>query len=326
MLSVPVLNLLRRQRGVLGDHQLQQIEPLKPVRRRIHRHPEIERVSPRVLRHRVVPPSVEQLLMAAVLDAGRGGALWAESAASHWGFSRYPRLPAHVAVSRRTVDGTHLGHLHVVRSLDPRDVTTHLDIPVSRPERTVLWLARKYTCRYGHEIAVERTARVVDQAWRQRLIDGTAIHALAERAGGKGNAGIVVLRAVLEQRPPDYQPAGSALEERFEAIVSADVRAALDRQVTVDAEVVVRTVDFRLRTWPLIVEINGEAFHSSFTDRAGDAERYERLLSMGWSVAVFWEYDVWHDRHVVRAAMDRLASNPDPRPTLHRPTRAPWEL
>ncbi len=182
-----------------------------------------------------------------------------------------------------------------------------------------------WTHRFGHEIANERTATTIDQAWRQGLIDGHAVHALAERAGGRGRSGIVVLREVLESRPPDYQPAGSGLEERFEAIVSPEVARSLERQVTVDAEVVIRTVDFRLRQWPLIVEINGEAFHTSLTDRAADAERYARLIDLGFSVAVFWEYDIWHDKVAVRSAMERLLRHPDSTPRLHRPTRAPWE-
>ncbi len=182
-----------------------------------------------------------------------------------------------------------------------------------------------WTHRFGHEIASERTATTIDQAWRQGLIDGHAVHALAERAGGRGRSGIVVLRDVLESRPPDYRPAGSGLEERFEAIVSPEVARSLERQVTVDAEVVIRTVDFRLRRWPLIVEINGEAFHTSLTDRAADAERYARLIDLGFSVAVFWEYDIWHDKDAVRSAMERLLRHPDLTPRIHRPTRAPWE-
>ncbi len=325
MLPDFVLDLLRRQHGALGDHQLLELEPNKTARRRIHRHPEIERVSPRVVRHRVVPPSTEQQLMTAVLDAGPGGALWAGPGASHWGFSRYRRLPAHVAIRRCTVDGPRLAQLHLVRDLDPIDITTHFDIPISRPESTVLWLAGKYTHRYGHEIALDRTAKVLDQAWRQRLINGHAIHTLAERSGGRGRSGIVVLRSLLEKRPPDYQPAGSALEDHFEEIVTTTVREHLTRQVTVDAEPVTRIVDYRLQTWPLIVEINGEAFHSSLSDRAHDDERYERLLELEFSVVVLWEYDIWHDKHTVRQAMDHLFRNPDAEPTLHRPTPAPWE-
>ena len=135
----------------------------------------------------------------------------------------------------------------------------------------------------------------------------------------------MVLRELLEQRPPDYQPAGSRLEERFEEIVPWTVRRELRRQVTVDVEQAIRTVDFRLDTWPLIAEINGEAFHTSLTDRAADDVRYDRLLELGFSVVVWWEYDVWHDQATIPTVMLDLLRNPDQQPTLHRPTRAPWE-
>lgn len=132
------------------------------------------------------------------------------------------------------------------------------------------------------------------------------------------------MRQVLETRPPTYQPAGSQLEERFESVIPYVVRQELDRQVTVDAEETIRIVDYLHRQWPLIVEINGEAWHSSVTDRHADDARYQRLLDLGYSVVVFWEYDVWHDPVVVRDTMFRLHQRRDAVPTLHRPTPAPW--
>lgn len=325
MLPESALQLFATQQGVLGDHQLRLHEPQKAIRRKVYEHSEVERVTPRVIRHRAAPASTEQSLMISLLDAGGDGYIWGKCAVSHWGFSRFRRLPAHVAIERRRVRGDRIGQLHRVRSLDPRDVTTHLGIPVSRPERTILWLAGMNRHRYCEEIAIDRTAVALDQAWRQGLIDGHGIHDLAERSGGKGRSGIVVLRELLEQRPPDYRPAGSHLEERFETIVPYTVSKQLQRQVTVDAEVVIRTVDYRLRTWPLIAEINGEAFHTSLTDRAHDDERYERLLELGFSVVVFWEHDIWHDDQTVRSTMWDLFRTPDLAPTLHRPTLAPWD-
>lgn len=325
MLPDEVLRLLRLQRGLAARHQILDTIPDPRDRRRVYGHPELIHASSRVLRHLAVPWSIEQQLMLGILDAGRDGHLWGKSGASHWGFTRFRRLPAHVATLRRSTRGTHLAQLHQVRHIDPRDVTWHDDIPVARPEMVVLWLCGMWTHRFGHEIALDRAAVAIDQAWRQRLIDGAFIHDLAARSGGRGRSGIVVLRELLETRPPDYRPAGSRLEERFEELVPWTVRRELRRQVTVDAEDAIRTVDFRLDRWPLIAEINGEAFHTSITDRAGDDRRYARLLELGYSVVVFWEYDIWHDAATVSSAMLHLLRTPDNRPTLHRPTRAPWE-
>lgn len=325
MLPDAVLELFRVQAGVCARHQIRAVEPNPEIRRRIYRDCDLEALTPRVLRHRAVPPSREQALMKAILDAGPDALLWGKSAATLFGFGRHRLLPAHVAVPRRRELPTSVGQLHVISHLQPRDRTHHLDVPVARPEVVVLWLAGGLTHRFGHEIAVERASVTLDQAWRQRLIDGHYIHELAGRSGGRGRSGIVVFRQLLASRPPDYQPAGSRLEERFEAIVSPAVARRLRRQVTVDVEPVVRTVDYRVGQRPLVVEINGEAWHTSLTDRAADNERYQRFLALGLSVVVFWEYDVWHDARTVRQAMDRLCAVPDVEPTLHRPTPAPWD-
>lgn len=325
MLPDDVVDLLRTQAGLVARHQIRALVPERDQRRSIYRDPQLEEATSRVLRHQAVAPSRPQSVLAAVLDAGDGARLWGKSAATWWGFGRDRLLPAHVAVPRARRHADCVGQLHVVRDLDDRDLTCHLDVPVARPELIALWLAGAWTHRYGHEVALERTATVLDQAWRQRLIDGTYIHELAGRSGGRGRSGIVVFRQVLETRPPEYQPAGSRLEERFEDLVSPAVRRHLRRQVTVDVEPVIRTVDYRVDDRPLIAEINGEAWHSSLTDRAADEERYARLLALGYSVVVFWEYDIWHDAPTVRSAMDHLVANPDDEPRLHRPTPAPWE-
>lgn len=325
MLPHTVIELLRIQFGLIARHQIRTIEPSRQARRALYRDPALEAITARVFRHRVVPPSPEQSVMVGVLDAGPDAILWGKSATTHWGFGRHRLLPPHVAVPRSNRKGGRVGQVHVITSLEPCDRTFHVDVPIARPEVAVLWLAGMWTHRVGHDLAAMFTATALDQAWRQRLINGPFIHELAGRSGGKGRSGIVVLRTVLEDRPPDYQPAGSRLEERFEEVVGPVVAKHLDRQVTVDAESAIRTVDFRCRGWPLIVEINGEAFHTSLTDRAADRERYDRLRDLGFSVVVFWEYDVWHDAAAVRAAMTRLVRNPDRLPTLHRPTKAPWE-
>jgi very-short-patch-repair endonuclease len=325
VLPEPVLDLIRSQRGVIARHQVRALEPDRRRRRRVYEDPHLEASTARVLRHRAVPPCREQAVMTSVLDAGPGGVLWAKSGATLWGFGRERLLPAHVAIERRHEKYSPRCQLHVVKDLRASECVTHLDVPVARPERIVLWIAGALTHRFGHEIALARTAALLDQAWRQRLIDGPYLHELAARSGGRGRSGIVVLRQALEERPPDYKPAGSRLEERFEEVVSPSVRGQLRRQVTVDVEPVIRTVDFRLDRWPLIVEVNGEAWHTSLTDRAADAERYERLLTLGFSVVVFWEYDIWHDQATVRRAMDHLLERPDATPTLHRPTPAPWD-
>jgi very-short-patch-repair endonuclease len=327
VLPEPVVHLLRVQRGVVGTKQLRAL-PTAERRRILEREPELERLTPRVLRHRVVDRSREQHLMAAVLDTGDDAGLWGKSAAALWGFGRFRSATPHVGTPRTLVRSPQLGQVHLLRHLTPEAMTTHLDIPVSRPEETVLWLAGMWTHRWGpngFDIAVLRTAATLDHAWRSRLIDGHRIHALCERSGGRGRSGIVVFREVLRTRPPDYKPAGSALEERFESSLPTDLRNRLERQVCVggdDARIGV--VDYRHRTRALIVEINGEAVHSPITARAADAERYGDLVAAGFEVMVVWEYDVFHQPRRIVAALREVEAGPF-EPRVIRPTRAPWE-
>lgn len=325
MLPEPVLELLRRQAGVIARYQIREFERDRERRRSVYDDRHLESLTPRVLRHLAVPCDRKQLVMSAVLDAGAGARLWGKSGATWFGFGRERLLPAHVAIDRARRYGSSLGQMHLVTGMDERDLTHHLDVPVARPELIVLWLAGAWTHRYGHEIALDRTQKVLDQAWRQRLIDGSYVHELAARSGGRGRSGIVVFRQALEARPPHYQPAGSRLEERFEEMLPTSVRRRLRRQVTVDVEPVIRTVDYRVDGLPLIVEINGETWHSSLTDRSADEDRYRHLLSLGYSVLVFWEHDIWHDSSAVVDAMLRRTARADEEPTLHRPTPAPWD-
>ncbi len=325
MLPPFVLDLLRRQQGLIAQHQILAAEPDPTARRAIYRDPLLTRETPRVLRHLAAPWTRERDLFVGVLDAGPGAILWGKSAAADWGISRFRSLPPHVGTLRNRIKRSPVAQLHRVRHLRPDECVTHNDLPIARPETVILWLAGMRTHRLGHEHAIKRTEVDLDQAWRQRLIDGRYIHDLADRSGGKGRSGIVVLRAVLESRPVDYKPAGSRLEERFEEIAGPHVAGALERQVTVDAETAIRTVDFTVRQQPKIFEINGEAFHTSIVDRAADNLRYERLIELGYSVMVLWEYDIWHDTGRVRRAASAFVRNADPVPTLHRPTNAPWE-
>lgn len=325
MLPEPAIELLRAQYGLLAWHQLPK-DLTAADRRRVGRHPDLERLSPRVLRHRIVRPCREQHVLAGVLDAGAGGQLWGKSASSLWGFGRFRSARPHVAVHRTLVRGDRLGQIHLVRH-HTAAATTHLGIPTARPEETVLWIAGMWTHRWGpggFEVAMQRTGRTLDHAWRLGLIDGQRIHELCAASGGRGRSGIVVLRQLLDERPPDYRPSGSALEDRFESMLPASLRAHLERQVPLGDDHPIGVVDYCHRCRPLVVEINGEMFHSSLTDRAADEERYRRLVAAGHEVLVVWEYDVFHQPHRIVRALEEILTKPHA-PRVIRPTSAPWE-
>lgn len=338
MLPSIALQLFREQYGYIACRQLAETLT-RNDRRRVYRHPDVERVNSRILRHLAVPSSLCGQLIAPVLDAGPGTVLWGSSASLLFGFGRDRDPLVHVARLLHSAPNP-LGRVHRLVTLEPVDVTDHLGVPVARAERVILALAEAATrdwkpTRFKHtELTdvqvlapvIAHMAKVLDHAWSMGLIDGERIHDLCERMRGHGQAGIVVLRELLRTRPPDYIPPESGLEIRFEEIIGFLV-SELDRQVEVfDAEGLIGRVDYHAKELPLVFEINGERFHTSLTDRAEDEARYRRILVTGRSVVVLWEYDVWQRSKQVRQVVtDRLRLR-DPVPTLHRPTMAPWQL
>lgn len=324
MLPGSVVHLLERQYSLVSSHQLREVcTPAE--RRRTRRDPHLDPIGPRVLRHRAGVSQLGQQLLAPVLDAGPGAVLWGYAATQWWGFGRFRSFPVDVARRPGAMRTGHLGRIHQTATLDPDlDVVVHRDMPVARPERLLLWLAREFTARHGHDVGALRLARTLDHAWRLRLLSPTRLHALADERSGKGNAGIVVLRRLLEDRPVDYRPTDSNLEARWEEVVGPLARA-FRRQVVLGDRDPIGRFDAVHASRPLVVEVHSEAFHTMPSDIARDAQRVDRLLAAGYSVVVFWEHDIWHDAHVVRSALRRVLDHPDERPTCHRPTPSPFD-
>jgi very-short-patch-repair endonuclease len=325
MLPGSVLDLLGHQYSLVAGHQLRRIcTPAE--RRRCRRDPHLEPLSSRVLRHRAASPELGQQLLAPVLDAGPDAVLWGYAATQWWGFGRFRSFPVDVAAAPCAVRPDLLGRIHQTTTVDPElDLTVHRGIPIARPERLILWLAREFTQRWGHDVGALRLERTVDHAWRQRLIVPTRIHELAERCSGKGNAGIVVLRHVLSSRPVDYRPTDSGLEARWEEVVGASARD-FRRQVVLGDDAPIGRFDMVHRTRPLVVEIHSEAFHTMPSDIERDARRLEGLLAAGFSVVIYWEHDIWHDAQTVRSSLRSILDRRDERPRIHRPTPAPYAL
>lgn len=321
MLPGRVLDLFARQYSLIGRHQLLD-RCTAAERRRLVRHPDIDRAGPRVLRHRAGIVELGQQLLLPVLDAGPGALLWGHAATHWWGFGRFRAFPVHVTRPRNGTRTPHIGIVHVTRHLDAAlDATVHRGIPIARPERLLLWLARADTERYGHDIGARRLERTLDHAWRERLVDGHRIHDLAARCSGKGNSGIVILRQLLESRPPDYRPTDSNLEKRWEEVVGALARS-FRRQVALGDDAPIGRFDQVHVDRPLVVEIHSEKHHTMPSDVADDEDRAERLVDAGFAVVIYWEYDIWHDASTVRRTLGAILARPH-EARIHRPTRAP---
>ena len=320
-----VLDVLQTQYSLIARHQVRaRCSPAE--RRRCRRSTELAPAGPRVLRHLAGTPALGQQLLLPVLDAGPYAVLWGYAAMQWWGFGRFRSFPVDVARPPMTMRPDHLGRIHSTDTLEPGlDVTTHRGIPIARPERLILWVARELTYRWGHDIGAVRLERTLDHAWPEGLIDPAVLHHLATRRSGKGNAGIVILRTLLEDRPLDHRPTDSNLEKRWEEVVGPLARQ-FRRQVVLGGAAPIGRFDQVHVDRPLVVEINGEKHHTMPTDITRDEERYQQLLAAGFSVVVYWQHDIWHDAPIVRSSLAQILARPNGPPAIHRPTPAPFQL
>lgn len=325
MIPALLADVLGCQLGMATNHQFRSTVPCPQDRRALLRAGRLRRATPRVVELPAPLEVPERALLLAVLDAGPRACLFGESAATFMGIGRFRLFPLHVARPRRSGRAPNGALIHNLRNYDDLRVTDRRGVPMPSPEWIVRWIARLWAHRFPPEIAADRIAATLDHAWRQALIDGPEIHRLAEETGGRGNSGIVALRTALEKRPPDYVPAGSALEDRWERALPWDLHRRFTRQrkiMTSKGRLLIP--DYSLDAWPLLVEVNGEGTHTSISDRAHDLDRYRELLGDGHSVLIAWEYDVFHDMTPVVDAIRRCITEPDAVPTLHRPTMTPW--
>jgi very-short-patch-repair endonuclease len=209
--------------------------------------------------HRVL--TREGRWMAAVLAGGRGAALSHATAAAAWDLRRHDGL-IHVTVRGSRTAPANV-KLHRSRTLDPGDVTTIRGVPVTRPARTIIDLARTLTA--------DDLEPVVDLADQRGLVDFQDLR----------RANPASLRAVLLNYDP--APTRSELERRF-------LRLCRTHQIEppeTNARVEGFEVDFVWRDRRLIVEVDGYAHHRSPQAFERDRERDVRLGMAGWRVLRF---------------------------------------
>ena len=199
-------------------------------------------------------------LIAAVLACGPGAVVSHRSAADLWGIRPTARKRIDVTVPGRSRSGRPGIDLHLVRGLDPRDITTEDGIPVTTVARTLLDLA---------EVAPRHhVARAMEQADRLRLFDLTELEELlASSPGRRGRKPLhdVLTDAVIEPR------ARSDLESDFlqfchERGIPAPIVNTLVEGFEVDM------------AWPaqrLVIELDGYETHGTRgafeSDRRRDA-------------------------------------------------------
>jgi very-short-patch-repair endonuclease len=214
----------------------------------------------------VAPPLASQ--MAAVLACGERTFLSHGSASHIQATTPYlpnPRTP-HVTVVERDPRPAGI-NVHRVRFLAPDETTTHRNIPITTPARTLLDLAPSLTPR--------QLERSLAEAVRRRIVRPAALEALLARHPAR--PGVPALRALLHSDPAFTR---SELEERFLALI----REAGLPEPEANAELGPYEIDFLWRDERLAVEVDSWSFHSDRKAFEDDRRRDAELVSWGFRV------------------------------------------
>lgn len=240
-------------------------------------------------------------MLAPVLAYGDGAVLSHRSAGLWWGFARTSRKDVDVTIPGRSKARQDGIDLHLVRSLDARDVTEHEGVPITTVPRTILDLAEVLNPR--------QLKRAVEEADRLRLFDHRAAEELLRRSPGRH--GLKPLRSLLADF--EYDPlTRSELEARF-----FDFCVEYGLPVpTMNAAIEGYTVDAH---WPgtnIIVELDSRAFHLNPKAFEEDRERDANLTVAGYRVVrVTYRQLTRQPATVARRLLALLASaGPQPSP------------
>jgi very-short-patch-repair endonuclease len=234
--------------------------------------------------------------MRAVLDAGPGAVISHTTAAAWWGLPGFDVGTVQITRPRGTTGApaAYADRLHEVLTLRSDHVTVLDGVPIVRPERAIFEL-----CASEHP---KRAERALDAAWAKALCSGASLRRTLAQLARRGRGGTVVLRDFLEARPVGWVPPASNLEARFIEIARDGLLGEWRRQVDLgDDTRWCGRVDFVSTTYPVIVEVQSERYHSALTDAAHDAIRRAGLEAAGFVVVEVWDTEVWHAKFNVVA-------------------------
>jgi len=269
----------RKQHGLITRAQLLRSGvDAHAVWRRLNRR-DLEEALPNVYRLPGAPRTWLQSLMAACLWAGEGAVASHRAAAALWGLDGFDEGPLEITTAKKNqLSARFKVHRGVVV---PNLVTSKRGIPVTNAARTLLDL--------GVCVREERMQQVVDEALRKGLVSLDLLRRTVEAASGCKGVGVV--RRLVEQRSPGYQPSASELQAATRRLlVAAGIAFVEEFEVIDDDGTFVARVDFKLLGSPVVVEADGRANHSSKLDWQHDLDRRNLLTIRGLGVIhVTWD-------------------------------------
>ena len=259
----------------------------------------IKRVFPDTYTLTAVRPSDAQRLRAALLWAGDAAAA-GRSAGWVYGLEGVvaPR-PEIVGERRRSL--RHPG-VATFTTRDPASLMlrVHNGIRVTGPEATLVRLAQLLT-NEAFEIACE-------DARRRHLTSVPALRAYLARFGRGGRAGVVPMRALLDQLDPRH-PARSTLEVKTRRLLAANGLTDYIREAPLAWEGREYEYDFAFESGRVILETNGRRWHDDPADYEHDHEKWSVPGRHGYKVVLpTWDKVVRHPADLIAELRTTLAA------------------
>lgn len=195
-------------------------------------------------------------------------------------------------------------NLHEPRYLPPHHVTIVHDVPVTTLGRTLFDLAGV--------LHPDRMKVVLDAALALSPGLLRVLHAMLPELAASGRAGIVVMRALLEARPPGYLAGATGLERRVLALAE-EAGVEIDRQVNIGGGDWIGRFDGRLKPSGKLLEVDSWRHHTTITDMERDAQRDDDAKEAGFpDVVRITEELIWSNPAEVKRILRREAWLPRP--------------
>jgi very-short-patch-repair endonuclease len=239
--------------------------------------------------------------MAAVLACGENAVLSHSSAIALWGL----RPPRGGAIDVTDPTRCRIGHrgirIHSTRSLDPRDRTLRIGIPVTSVHRAILDFA---------ETAPAQQVRLaIEMADRKEFYNGHLMGELLART--RGRKGIKPLNAVLAAMQGQAATmTRSELEKRLLAGIRERGYPEPHANVLVEGE----DVDFVWVKQRLIIEVDSYLWHKTRRDFESNRRRDTKLLLAGYRVMRPTDTRIQYELDEILDEVGRMLAAPPPPP------------
>jgi hypothetical protein len=223
----------------------------------------------------------EQDLMALCLWGGPGTVASHRSAAALLGFDGFEPGPLEISTLKQNRTGVAF-KVHRTE-VAPAFITSKLGIPVTNAHRTLQDVVTVVNDERGNQLC--------DELLRKGLASMASLKRHVDREECSSRKGVDMLRRMVEQRSPEYQPSAS----EFQALVGRLLTGAgipfIEEYDVYDAEgKFVGRADFKLLDCPVVVEAEGRRDHTSKIDFDADLRRRNRFTAAGLAmVHVTWD-------------------------------------